>query len=80
MTTYRIQIDGMTCDHCVQTVSSALRALDGVGDVSVDLPAGRAVVQVGNDAGGVSGLLAVVREAGFQVSGFQQVPNDSAGS
>lgn len=41
-TTYRVQ--GMTCGHCVGAVTSALTALDGVTDVSVDLDRGEATV------------------------------------
>ena len=78
--TYDIQIGGMTCDHCTQTVSAALGGIAGVRSVTVDLPAGRAVVQIGNDASGISPLLAAVRDAGFQVSGFRQVPDDAVGS
>jgi copper chaperone len=35
--TYRVT--GMTCGHCVNAVSSELRAIDGVHDVTVDLDA-----------------------------------------
>jgi copper chaperone CopZ len=36
-TTYRVT--GMTCGHCVAAVSSELKAIDGVQDVTVDLDA-----------------------------------------
>jgi copper chaperone CopZ len=35
--TYRVA--GMTCGHCVDAVSSELKAIDGVRDVTVDLDA-----------------------------------------
>jgi copper chaperone CopZ len=35
--TYRVT--GMTCGHCVSAVSSELKAIDGVHDVTVDLDA-----------------------------------------
>ena len=31
------QVNGMTCQHCVQTVKQAVGALDGVTHVDVDL-------------------------------------------
>ncbi len=34
-TTYRVT--GMTCEHCVNAVSSELTSLDGVSAVTVDL-------------------------------------------
>ena len=40
MTTQTYAVTGMTCGHCEQAVSSELRTLDGVTDVSVDLVAG----------------------------------------
>ncbi|HET7719698.1 MAG TPA: heavy metal-associated domain-containing protein [Acidimicrobiales bacterium] len=35
---------GMTCGHCVQSVTSELSKLDGVTNVDVDLATGTAVV------------------------------------
>jgi copper chaperone len=32
-----IQVEGMTCGHCVETVSQAVNSLDGISQVSVDL-------------------------------------------
>jgi len=39
-----LTIEGMTCGHCVAAVERALRAVEGVSDVSVDLEAGTATV------------------------------------
>jgi len=33
-------VDGMTCGHCVGTVIEAIKALEGVEDVRIDLQAG----------------------------------------
>jgi copper chaperone CopZ len=47
VTTSTYQVTGMTCGHCVNAVSSELKALDGVSDVAVDLdPAGVSAVTV----------------------------------
>ncbi|OFI36879.1 heavy metal transporter [Arthrobacter sp. SW1] len=35
-----VSVSGMTCGHCVSSVSEELEALDGVKSVSVDLNAG----------------------------------------
>lgn len=32
-----IKVKGMSCQHCVMAVTKALRAIDGVADVTVDL-------------------------------------------
>jgi copper chaperone CopZ len=42
ITTYKV--DGMTCGHCVSSVSSALATLAGVTDVAVDLATGNVMV------------------------------------
>ncbi|MCC3290782.1 heavy-metal-associated domain-containing protein [Arthrobacter sp. zg-Y1110] len=40
METTTLNISGMTCGHCVASVTEELEALDGVDKVSVDLNAG----------------------------------------
>jgi copper chaperone len=47
MTTTTYPVTGMTCEHCVNAVTSELGALDGVSAVDVDLvPDGVSVVTV----------------------------------
>ncbi|ASN53527.1 heavy-metal-associated domain-containing protein [Sinomonas sp. R1AF57] len=38
--TTTVHVDGMTCGHCVSSVTEELEAIDGVESVSVDLKAG----------------------------------------
>jgi copper chaperone CopZ len=40
MSTQTFPVTGMTCGHCVSAVTSELKAIPGVTDVSVDLVAG----------------------------------------
>lgn len=35
-----IKVKGMTCQHCVASVTKALSEIDGVTDVNVDLESG----------------------------------------
>jgi copper ion binding protein len=37
MTDLRIQIDGMTCQHCVMRVKQAIESLPGIQDVKVEI-------------------------------------------
>ena len=37
-------VSGMTCAHCVMSVTEEITALDGVTDVAVDLPTGAVAV------------------------------------
>lgn len=45
MTTTTVTIEGMTCGHCVASVTEGLKGLPGVRHVEVSLEAGRAVVE-----------------------------------
>lgn len=38
------EVTGMTCGHCVSTVTAAVSALDGVTDVDVDLAWGEVTI------------------------------------
>ena len=39
-----VQVEGMSCNHCKANVEKALRQLEGVTDVEVDLQTGRCVL------------------------------------
>lgn len=63
-TTYKVQ--GMTCDHCVQAVTTELTALDGVEAVDVDLASGEARVTSAAPLDDEA-VRAAVEEAGYEV-------------
>jgi copper chaperone CopZ len=58
---------GMTCGHCVSSVTEEVSELDGVIDVDADLATGRLTVTSEAPVGGASIRSAVV-EAGYQVA------------
>jgi copper chaperone len=61
-------VTGMTCSHCVASVTEEISGIDGVTDVSVDLPTG--VVTVTSDrALDAERVRAAVAEAGYQLAG-----------
>ena len=41
----RLAVDGMTCGHCVRTITRAVQALDPAAQVAVDLDARSVDVQ-----------------------------------
>jgi copper chaperone len=43
--TTTIKVKGMSCQHCVASVTKALSAIDGISDVQVNLEKGTAVIQ-----------------------------------
>jgi len=61
-------VSGMTCEHCVASVTEELCDLDGVRGVEVDLPSGAVTVTSDGrlDAGAVR---EAVEEAGYQLVG-----------
>jgi copper chaperone CopZ len=64
METLRIEIDGMSCGHCVARVEKALRARPEVASVEVEI--GEARVQGEPGALDPGPLEAAIREAGFE--------------
>ncbi|GAA2340331.1 heavy-metal-associated domain-containing protein [Dactylosporangium salmoneum] len=67
MTTQTYTVTGMTCSHCVQSVSSELGKLDGVQQVQVDLASG-AVTVTSAQALDDAAVRAAVDEAGYEVA------------
>jgi copper ion binding protein len=61
------KVDGMTCEHCVNAVTTEVGALPGVSSVKVDLATGAVTVQsahplVRDD------VVKAVDEAGFTIA------------
>ncbi|PKN05077.1 MAG: hypothetical protein CVU74_03610 [Deltaproteobacteria bacterium HGW-Deltaproteobacteria-9] len=65
----QIHIQGMTCAACVRRVENALKEVDGVVDVSVNLATSRATVTHLPRWGGVSALAGAVTEQGYEFLG-----------
>lgn len=62
----QINIEGMSCGHCVKHVEEALREVNGVAEVTVDLKGKNAIVTLGRDVAD-SELENAVEEAGYDV-------------
>ena len=59
-----LNVEGMSCQHCVANVKKAVEALDGVDNVEVDLEAGKVAVEGSADADAVK---AAITQAGYTV-------------
>lgn len=64
-TTYTVQ--GMTCGHCVSSVSAEVGVLPGVSNVEVDLATG-AVTVTSEQPLDADAVRAAVDEAGYQLA------------
>jgi len=67
MTTTTYSVTGMTCDHCVKAVTDELMQLDGVSEVTIDLPTGAVTVTSAGDLG-QKAVAAAVDEAGYALA------------
>ncbi|WP_434781081.1 heavy-metal-associated domain-containing protein [Amycolatopsis kentuckyensis] len=61
-------VTGMTCSHCVASVSEEVGAIDGVTAVAVDLPTGAVTVTSDRPVGDAQ-VRAAVEEAGYTLAG-----------
>ena len=62
---YELQVEKMSCGHCVGAVTAAVRELDPQAQVDVDLAAKTVKVQTGVDLARVRGA---IEEAGYPVA------------
>ena len=60
-------VTGMTCGHCVASVTEEVSALPGVEDVQVDLETGRVVVTSAEPLDAAA-MAAAVDEAGYALA------------
>ncbi|HBN82884.1 MAG TPA: heavy metal transport/detoxification protein [Clostridiales bacterium] len=63
----KVGIEGMTCDHCVKRVENALKELDGVKNVKVNLKKKTADMELEVDLSSDK-IKAAVEDAGYEVT------------
>ena len=68
MQTETLKVTGMTCGGCISNVTQALKAIPGVGDVTVSLSAGEATVQYDERQTAPEQLKSAVKGAGYGVN------------
>lgn len=68
MTTTEIKVTGMTCGHCVQSVTEELKEVSGVNEVNVVLETGVVTIQSDSELNNAD-VVAAVKEAGYVVVG-----------
>ena len=61
-----LQVEGMSCGHCIRAVTNAITALDGAAKVEVDLAAKRVVAETSLPR---TDVVRAVEEEGFAVKG-----------
>ena len=63
----KLKIDGMSCQHCVKTVTEALTELPGVRRAKVNLRKAEAVVRFDASLVTTTDLTEAITAAGFEV-------------
>lgn len=64
-----VNISGMTCGHCVETVTKALESLSGVKEATVNLEENNARISYDTDKVGLPEIEKAVTDAGFEIGG-----------
>lgn len=67
----KIKIDGMSCQHCVKTVTDAVSDLDGVSQVKVNLKKGEAKIKFEKGRLDLEQLKTAIVTAGFEFVWFK---------
>ncbi len=62
-----LQVEGMTCDHCVETVTQAVGSLQGIQKVTVDLDKNQVILDYDGEKIGLEKISAKIIEVGFEV-------------
>lgn len=68
MTTSNYTVTGMTCEHCVRSVTEEVGAIEGVTDLTVDLATGSLVVTTADAPVDDAAVREAVSEAGYSVA------------
>ncbi len=69
MTTSTLSVKGMTCGACARRVEKAVKGLDGVQQVAVDLAQGQVSVEHDEQRSGRASVAEAIRKSGYEVTG-----------
>jgi copper ion binding protein len=63
---YEFHVEGMSCNHCVSTVTKSVLGVDGAARVTIDLPSHSVCVESQAD---IDVIKDAIIEAGYPVTG-----------
>ena len=67
MTKESLKVEGMTCQHCVQTITEALGKIDGTNKVAVDLDKKEVQVDYNGEKTNLQEISDKIVEVGFEL-------------
>lgn len=62
-----LQVEGMSCDHCVKSITKAVNELPGVAQVEVSLSDKTVMVEYDNTKVKVEQIKSVIEEQGYEI-------------
>ncbi|KAB1436567.1 copper chaperone CopZ [Candidatus Galacturonibacter soehngenii] len=62
-----INVEGMSCEHCVKAIKNAVGALSGVADVSVDLGAKTVAVEYDSSKSTLEQIKLEIEDQGYDI-------------
>lgn len=62
-----INVEGMSCSHCENTVKKSVGALNGVDNVTVDLGAKKVMVEYDPDKVNIETIKGTIEDQGYDV-------------
>ena len=62
-----LNVEGMSCGHCVNAIESSVKELNGVEQVKVQLAEGTVEVTIDSSAVTLKDIVAVIEDQGYDV-------------
>lgn len=62
-----IHVEGMTCEHCVETVTQAVQSLKGISQVNIDLEKKQVSVDFDETLTDLGAISSKINGVGFEV-------------
>lgn len=63
-----LKVEGMTCNHCVQTIEENVTAISGVDNVQLHLENGTVDVEFNKDVVQVKQITKTIEDRGFRIN------------
>ncbi|PIQ97819.1 MAG: copper resistance protein CopZ [Nitrospinae bacterium CG11_big_fil_rev_8_21_14_0_20_56_8] len=66
-----LKVEGMSCNHCVETITQSVKKLSGIKTVQVDLGNKEVSVEYDDARVQLEEIAATIQRAGFEVEGVE---------
>lgn len=63
-----LNVEGMSCSHCVAAVNNAVNSLDGISNAKVDLEGKTVTVEYDDDKVALDSIKEAIEDQGYDVS------------